>query len=89
MTDEEVRDELVTLLFAGHETTATSLAWAFDLLLHHPRALSRLVSDLDSGVPEYLDATIMETMRVRPVVALVDRHVRQAVRIGGQTIPAE
>ena len=88
MTDEEVRDELVTLLFAGHETTATSLAWAFDLLLHYPRALSRLVADLDSGASEYLDATIMETMRVRPVVALVDRHVRQAVRIGGQTIPA-
>ena len=88
MTDEEVRDELVTLLFAGHETTATSLAWAFDLLLHHPRALSRLVADLDSGASEYLDATIMETMRIRPVVALVDRHVRQTVRIGEQTIPA-
>jgi len=88
MTDEEVRDELVTLLFAGHETTATSLAWAFDLLLHNPRVLRRLVSDLDSGALEYLDATIMETLRVRPVVALVDRHVRQAVRIGEQTIPA-
>jgi cytochrome P450 len=88
MTDDEVRDELVTLLFAGHETTATSLAWAFDLLLHHPRALSSLVAELDGGASEYLDATIMETLRVRPVVALVDRHVRQAVRIGGHTIPA-
>ena len=88
MTEDEVRDELVTLLFAGHETTATSLAWAFDLLLHHPRALSRLVAELDSGASEYLDATITETLRVRPVVALVDRHVRQAFRIGGYTIPA-
>jgi cytochrome P450 len=88
MTDDEVRDELVTLLFAGHETTATSLAWAFDLLLHHPRALSSLVAELDGGGSEYLDATIMETLRIRPVVALVDRHVRQAVGIGGHTIPA-
>ena len=88
MADDEVRDELVTLLFAGHETTATSLAWAFDLLLHHPRALGCLVTELDGGGSEYLDATIRETLRVRPVVALVDRHVREATRIGGHTIPA-
>ena len=88
MTDDEVRDELVTLLFAGHETTATALAWAFDLLLHDPRALGRLVAELDSGASEYLDATITETLRVRPVIAVVDRHVRQAVRIGGHAIPA-
>jgi cytochrome P450 len=88
MTDDEVRDELVTLLFAGHETTATSLAWAFDLLLHHPSALSRLRAELDSGGSDYLDAVIMETLRVRPVVALVERYVRQATRIGGYEIPA-
>jgi len=88
MTDDEVRDELVTLLFAGHETTATSLAWAFDLLLHDPRALGRLVAELAGGGSEYLDATIKETLRVRPVVAIVDRHVREATRIGGYTIPA-
>jgi cytochrome P450 len=88
MTDDEVRDELVTLLFAGHETTATSLAWAFDLLLHHPRVLSRLRAELDGGGSEYLDATIMETLRVRPVVPIVDRRVREATRIGGHTIPA-
>jgi cytochrome P450 family 135 len=88
MTDDEVRDELVTLLFAGHETTATSLAWAFDLLLHHPQVLSRLKAELDGGESQYLDATITETLRVRPVIALVDRHVRQATRIGGHTIPA-
>jgi cytochrome P450 family 135 len=88
MTDDEVRDELVTLLFAGHETTATSLSWAFDLLLHDPRALDRLVAELDGGGSEYLDATIRETLRVRPVVAIVDRHVREATRIGGHVIPA-
>ena len=87
MTDDEVRDELVTLLFAGHETTATSLAWALDLLLHHPQALSRLRAELDSGGSEYLDATIRETLRLRPVVALVDRHVREATRVGEHTIP--
>jgi len=83
-----VRDELITLLFAGHETTATALAWAFDLLLHHPPALRRLTAELEDGGSAYLDATIMETLRVRPVVALVDRHVREATRIGGHTIPA-
>jgi cytochrome P450 len=88
MTDDEVRDELVTLLFAGHETTATSLAWAFDLLLHHPGALGRLIAELDGGATEYLDATIKETLRARPVVALVDRRVREATRIGEHTIPA-
>src|SRR5215467_1290918 len=88
MTDDEVRDELVTLLFAGHETTATSLAWAFDLLLHHPRVLSRLSAELAGGGSEYLDATIMETLRVRPVVPIVDRRVREATRLGGHTIPA-
>ena len=88
MTDDEVRDELVTLLFAGHETTATALAWAFDLLLHHPPALRRLTAELEDGGSAYLDATIMETLRVRPVVALVDRHVREDTRIGGHTIPA-
>ena len=88
MTDEEIRDELVTLLFAGHETTATSLSWAFDLLAHHPRALSRLTAELQAGRSEYLDAAIKETLRLRPVIALVDRHVRQATRIGEHTIPA-
>jgi cytochrome P450 len=88
MTDDEVRDELVTLLFAGHETTATSLAWAFDLLLHHQGALSRLIAELDNEERQYLDAVITETLRVRPVVALVDRQVRESIRIGEHDIPA-
>jgi cytochrome P450 family 135 len=88
MTDDEVRDELVTLLFAGHETTATSLAWALDLLLHHPAALARLTAEVDTGGSDYLDAVIKETLRVRPVIAVVDRHASEATRIGDHTIPA-
>jgi cytochrome P450 family 135 len=88
MTDDEVRDELVTLLFAGHETTATSLAWAFDLLLHHPGALGRLSTELEGGNSEYLDAVIKETLRLRPVVALVDRLVRETTWIGQHAIQA-
>jgi cytochrome P450 family 135 len=87
MSDDEVRDELVTLLFAGHETTATSLAWAFDLLMHHPHVLSRLLPELDGGRSQYLDAVIMETLRVRPTFPLIDRQVCQTTRIGGYTIP--
>jgi cytochrome P450 len=83
-----VRDELVTLLFAGHETTATSLAWAFDLLLHHPDALGRLSTELEGGNSEYLDAVIKETLRLRPVVALVDRLVRETTWIGQHAIQA-
>ena len=89
MTDDEVRDELVTLLFAGHETTATSLSWAFDLLLRHPRALSRLVADLDRGASEYLDATINETFRIRPVIALVDRRARRPFGSADTRFPRE
>jgi cytochrome P450 len=88
MTDDEVRDELVTLLFAGHETTATALAWAFDLLLHHPGALGRLRAELEDGGTEYLNATITETLRIRPVVALVQRRARKATTVGGHAIPA-
>ena len=58
MTDQEVRDELVTLLVAGHETTATALAWTFDLLLHNQRVLSKLRESLEAGDDEYLDAVV-------------------------------
>src|SRR5438132_1772309 len=60
MTDEELRDELLTLLVAGHETTATSLAWAVDLLLHNPTSLDSLITDIDSGSDTWLDATVKE-----------------------------
>jgi cytochrome P450 family 135 len=72
LSDEEVRDELVTLLLAGHETTATGLAWTFDLLLHSPEVLARAV-DADD---EYLDAVVKESLRIRPVIPGVGRVVR-------------
>ena len=81
MTDEELRDELMTLLVAGHETTATSIAWAFDLLLHHPDKLAPLLKDdRAAGGDEYLDAVIKETLRIRPVVPGVVRKLTAAVR---------
>src|SRR5919201_4195307 len=87
MTDAELRDELVTLLVAGHETTATGLAWAFDLLLHTPSVLARLERELADG-DEYLDAVVKEALRVRPVVPGVGRVVRGGpFELGGWTIP--
>ena len=87
MTDQELRDELVTLLVAGHETTATGLAWAFELLLRHPAALERLKSE-PAGEDSYLDAVVKETLRLRPVVLAVGRVVREEpFEVGGYVIP--
>jgi cytochrome P450 len=76
LSDQELRDELVTLLVAGHETTATGLAWAFDLLTHNPAVLEKLRASLRAGEDDYLDAVVKETLRVRPVIPGVGRVVR-------------
>jgi cytochrome P450 len=88
LTDEELRDELMTLLIAGHETTATALAWAFERLTRHPAVMTRLRSSLEDGGSDYLDAVIKETLRVRPVVMEVGRDVTEPVELGGWQIPA-
>jgi cytochrome P450 family 135 len=88
MTDEELRDELVTLLLAGHETTATSVAWAIERLVRHPDKLARLQREIDEGGEEYLNGVVNETLRVRPVVPIVVRQLQQEMTIGGRRLPA-
>ncbi len=86
MSDQEVRDELLTLLVAGHETTASSLAWCFSRLVHEPRVLARLVAEIDAGEEAYVTATIQETMRARPVLPNVaPRLVAKPIEVGGWT----
>jgi cytochrome P450 len=84
LSDPEVRDELMTLLLAGHETTATGLAWCFDLVLHAPAVHARA----RAGDERYLDAVVKESLRVRPVIPGVGRVVRgEPFRLGGYVIP--
>jgi cytochrome P450 len=87
MSDSELRDQLMTLLLAGHETTATGLAWTFDLLLRHPATLERLRSELDDGEEAYLRAVIAESLRLRPVIPLAGRRLRNELRVNGFTLP--
>src|SRR5262249_5888339 len=86
MDDEELRDELMSLLLAGAESSATTLAWAFDFLLHHPRALERLRTELERGQEDYLEAVLQETMRLRPVPHLTARRLTSPMEIGGHRL---
>jgi cytochrome P450 family 135 len=88
MSDAELRDQLMTLLLAGHETTATALAWTFDLLLRHPRELQRLRDSLEQWEEDYLRATIGESLRLRPVVPLAGRRLATELVADGLTLPA-
>jgi cytochrome P450 family 135 len=88
MSVEEIRDELITLLVAGHETTATALAWALERLARHPAAWARLREEVAAGEEDYLDAVVKETLRLRPVIPIVLRHLKAPVRIGGHDLPA-
>ena len=88
MSDKELRDQLMTLLLAGHETTATALAWTFDLLLRHPEALGRLRDSLAAGEEDYLRAVISESLRLRPVLPLAGRRLAKELSVDGTILPA-
>lgn len=88
MGDEEVRDELITMLIAGHETTATALAWGIERLVRHPDKLRRLRDEVLRGEDAYLDAVTKETLRLRPVLAIVARRLTRPMEIGGRLLPA-
>jgi cytochrome P450 len=101
MSDDELRDEMVTLIAAGYETTADALAWAFEQLLVNPRTLERAEQEVrdvvgPSGVLEaehlarldYIDAVINESLRIRPVVPLFSRKAAVPFQVGGYEVPA-
>jgi cytochrome P450 family 135 len=88
MSDARLRDELMTLLIAGHESTATALAWAFELLLRHPDKLACLRDEVAAGQDQYADAVVKETLRLRPVVPFVLRRLARPMPIGDRLLPA-
>jgi cytochrome P450 len=94
LTDLELRDELMTLLLAGHETTATALSWSLERLVRHPAVVDRLGAERrgeqgsDPASSPYLEATIKEALRLRPVVTAVGRHLTAPLEVGGHLLPA-
>ncbi|WP_268793342.1 cytochrome P450 [Mycolicibacterium fortuitum] len=94
LSDSELRDQLLTAIAAGHETTATALAWALERLTRHPDALARAVQAADAsaaGDPagdEYLDAVVKETLRIRPVLFSSGRVLKEPTEIGGYLLPS-
>jgi cytochrome P450 len=87
MGDAELRDELFTMLAAGHETTATGLAFAIELLLRNPRALARLRESVDAGDDAYADAVGKETLRMRPVIDAAERTLTKPRTVAGWELP--
>jgi cytochrome P450 len=88
MSEQEIRDELLTLLVAGHETTATTLAWAFERLAREPAVLARLIDEVDGDDDAYVTATIQETLRTRPVLPnAAPRLVVKPIEVGGWSYP--
>lgn len=87
LSDAELRDELVTLLVAGHETTATALSWALERLVRHPAALERLEEETRAGEDAYADAVVTETLRLRPVLPIVNRRLKAPMNIAGYDLP--
>jgi cytochrome P450 len=96
MSDEELRDELITMLLAGHETTAMALSWAVEEIARRPEVLGRILEELRSAPPgqahrgplPYLDATIKEVLRLHPVAPLLARRLTAPISLRGYEIPA-
>jgi cytochrome P450 len=89
LDDRELRDQLMTLLLAGHETTATGLAWTFERVLRDPAIQERLATAVRHDDDAYLDAVVKESLRVRPVIDRVGRRTTRETEIGGHRIPAD
>ncbi|WP_433684060.1 cytochrome P450 [Nocardia sp. CA-119907] len=88
MTHSEIADELLTLLTAGHETTATTLSWTVERLRRHPEVLARLVAEVDEGGSALREATLLEVQRVRPVIDATARKIRaESMQLGRWTLP--
>jgi cytochrome P450 family 135 len=88
MDDAEIRDQLMTLLIAGHETTATALAWSFELLFRSPGAMERAREAACAGEQAYIDAVAKEALRARPVVPFTGRKLLEPAEFGGYELPA-
>ncbi|MDP9187821.1 MAG: cytochrome P450 [Actinomycetota bacterium] len=88
LSDSDIRDELLTLIMAGYETTTNALAWSFERLLRSPAALEHLLETLADDDETYLDAVVMEALRMRPVVPVVARKVSRDVTLGPYAVPA-
>jgi cytochrome P450 len=100
MTDQEIAEEMGTLLAAGHETTATALAWAFHHILGNPHVLEAIQAELRAVVGadslrsehvqelKYLDAAVKESLRLTPIIMDIGRHLQRATTIGGHHLPA-
>lgn len=88
LTNAELRDNLITLLLAGHETTATALAWTLHDLARNPDVLRRAQRAADEGDDAYLEAVTKETLRIHPIIFEVARHLTTPVEVGGYRIPA-
>lgn len=89
LTPLELRDQLMTLLLAGHETTATGLAWTFERLLRNPEAMRRLRLDLADGSEQYLGWVVKESLRSRPVVPFAIRYLTEPFPLGDYVAPAD
>jgi cytochrome P450 len=89
MSDSELRDELMTLLVAGHETTANALAWACERLARHPEVMKRLAEEARTGTETaYVSAVVQETLRLRPVISIVQRVLAEPFTVAGYELPA-